>query len=102
MASDTDALQKRRAHHVNWCVAIEPNGKRESSLMQQHRQPVCTAGAGFFSCSNQSRFRWAIYRVENHVMRREQARSNRRWITRIHSQWRCIYDKIDILKLCTQ
>src|SRR5205814_5307697 len=21
---------------------------------------------------------------------------------RIHSQWRCIYDKIDILKLCTQ
>ena len=102
MPSGTDALQERRTHHIYWRFAIKPNGKRQRALMQQHRQAIRAARAGFIGCAKQRGFRWAIYTVENHVMWRKQSRWNRRRITRAHSERRGIDNKIDIRKLRAQ
>src|SRR5438034_11362615 len=85
-ASGTDALQERRTHHIYWSFPIKPNGKRQRALMQQHRQAIRAARAGFIGCAKQRCFRWAIYTVEDHVMRCKQSRWNRRGITRIQDR----------------
>src|SRR5207247_10513827 len=54
------------------------------------------------SGARKRRSRWAIDRIENHVMRREQPRRNRRWIARIRSERCRINEKIDMRKLRTQ
>src|SRR5205823_10062727 len=69
LGADTDALQQRRPHCVDRWLAIEPDGKRERTLMQQHRYSIRAARASLFSRVKQSSFGWSIYAIENHVMR---------------------------------
>src|SRR5436189_6449908 len=102
MACGTDALQERRTHHIYWSFPIKPNGKRQRALMQQHRQAIRAARAGFIGCAKQRGIRWAICTIENHVMWRKQSRWNPRAITRMHSERRGTDEKMHVLKLRAQ
>src|SRR5262245_47441755 len=47
----------------------------------------------------QRSFRRSVNAVEHNVVRREQSRGNRRWITRIHSERRSVNDQVDVSEL---
>src|SRR5438094_2088001 len=96
------SVRQRVAHRIDWRFAIEPDGKGERTLVQQHRQSIHTAGAGLVGGAKERRAAWATDRIENHVMRPEQPRRNRRWIARIRSERCRINEKIDMRKLRTQ